>query len=154
MRTHITLLVIFSVFANSLLLSAEKPAVPGWSEVKVLVVEDATGKPAVGGRVEHTCAIAPYFGKPFETDSNGVARVMIFRTWVGLRATGNGLTNSVLLVGTNAVARFCANAIIRLKQAANERRANNFVQATPVCAILFVLSQVPGVLDDNRSAKL
>jgi hypothetical protein len=27
---------------------------------------------------------------------------------------------------------------------------NNFVQATPVCAILFVLSQVPGVPDDNR----
>jgi hypothetical protein len=28
--------------------------------------------------------------------------------------------------------------------------ANNFVQATPVFAILFVLSQVPGVPDDNR----
>jgi hypothetical protein len=30
--------------------------------------------------------------------------------------------------------------------------AHNFVQATPVCAILFVLSQLPGVPDDNRSA--
>ena len=29
---------------------------------------------------------------------------------------------------------------------------NNFVQAPPVCAILFVPSQVPGVPDDNRSA--
>ncbi len=29
---------------------------------------------------------------------------------------------------------------------------NNFVQATPVFAILFVLSRVPGVPDDNRSA--
>jgi len=29
---------------------------------------------------------------------------------------------------------------------------NNFVQATPVCAILFILSQVPGLPDDNRYA--
>jgi hypothetical protein len=28
---------------------------------------------------------------------------------------------------------------------------NNFAQATPVSAILFVLSQVPGLPDDNRS---
>ena len=28
---------------------------------------------------------------------------------------------------------------------------NNFVQATPVCTILFVPSQVPGAPDDNRS---
>ena len=27
---------------------------------------------------------------------------------------------------------------------------NNFVQATVVCVILFFLSQVPGVPDDNR----
>jgi len=27
---------------------------------------------------------------------------------------------------------------------------NNFVQATAVCVILFVLSQVPAVPDDNR----
>ena len=27
---------------------------------------------------------------------------------------------------------------------------NNFVQATPGCAILFVTTQVPGVPDDNR----
>src|SRR5581483_467114 len=27
---------------------------------------------------------------------------------------------------------------------------NNFVQATPGCAILFALGQVPGVPDDNR----
>jgi hypothetical protein len=32
----------------------------------------------------------------------------------------------------------------------NHRAYNNSVQATPVCAILFVLSQVPGVPDDNR----
>jgi hypothetical protein len=32
-------------------------------------------------------------------------------------------------------------------------RSNNFVQATPVCAILFVLCQVPVVPDDNRWAK-
>jgi hypothetical protein len=31
--------------------------------------------------------------------------------------------------------------------------ANNFVQATPVCGILFVLSQMPGAPDDNRSAE-
>jgi hypothetical protein len=31
---------------------------------------------------------------------------------------------------------------------------NNFVQASPVLAILFALSQVPGVPDDNRSAAL
>lgn len=31
-------------------------------------------------------------------------------------------------------------------------RANNFVQATPGFAILSVLSQVPGVPDDTRSA--
>jgi len=30
---------------------------------------------------------------------------------------------------------------------------NNFVQASPVCAILFVLSQVPGLPDDNRSTR-
>jgi hypothetical protein len=30
------------------------------------------------------------------------------------------------------------------------RTLNNFVKATPVCALLFVLSQVPGVPDDNR----
>jgi hypothetical protein len=29
---------------------------------------------------------------------------------------------------------------------------NNFVQATPVFAILLALSQVPGAPDDNRSA--
>lgn len=29
-------------------------------------------------------------------------------------------------------------------------RPNHFVQATPVCAILFALGQVPGVPDDNR----
>ena len=85
------------------------------------MVEDASGKPVVGARVEHTCTISPYFGKPFETDSNGVARVMIFPTWVGLRAIKSGLTNSVVLVGTNAVSRFCANATIRLTQATNEK---------------------------------
>ena len=31
---------------------------------------------------------------------------------------------------------------------------NNFVQATPVRAILFVLSQEPGVPDDNRAPKM
>jgi len=31
-------------------------------------------------------------------------------------------------------------------------RRNNFVQATPVCAILLALGQVPGVPDDNRYA--
>jgi hypothetical protein len=30
-------------------------------------------------------------------------------------------------------------------------RLNNFVQAAAGCAILFALSQVPGVPDDNRS---
>jgi hypothetical protein len=30
---------------------------------------------------------------------------------------------------------------------------NNFVQATPVYAILFPKSQVPGAPDDNRSAE-
>jgi hypothetical protein len=30
------------------------------------------------------------------------------------------------------------------------RSSNNFVQATPVFAILFFLSQVPGAPDDNR----
>ena len=30
---------------------------------------------------------------------------------------------------------------------------NNFVQATPVCAILLVLRNVPGVPDENRSVK-
>ena len=120
MHIKITLLVLSVASAGSLLLSAEKPEVPGWSEVKVRVVEDATSKPVAGARVEHLCTISPYFGKPFETDTNGVARVMIFRTWVGLEATGNGLTNSVFLSGTNAVARFCTNALIRLKPARNE----------------------------------
>jgi hypothetical protein len=32
-------------------------------------------------------------------------------------------------------------------------KLNNFVQATPVFAILLFLSQVPGALDDNRSAE-
>jgi hypothetical protein len=120
MRTQITLLVFFVLSAGSLLFSAEKPAVPGWAEVKVLVVEDATGKPVIGARVKHLCTISPYFGKPVETDTNGVARVMILHTWVGLSATQNGLTNAVFLSGTNAVARFCTNAVIRLKQARNE----------------------------------
>jgi hypothetical protein len=31
-------------------------------------------------------------------------------------------------------------------------RHNNFVQAPPVCGILFVLSQLPGAPDENRSA--
>ena len=34
-----------------------------------------------------------------------------------------------------------------------KRTTNNFVQAAPVCTILFVLSQVSGVPYDNRSEK-
>jgi hypothetical protein len=33
------------------------------------------------------------------------------------------------------------------------RSHNNLVQATPVRAILFVLSQLPGAPDENRSTK-
>jgi hypothetical protein len=42
--------------------------------------------------------------------------------------------------------------MITLHKIVKAMAANNFVQATPVCAILFVLSQVPGVPDDNRYA--
>jgi hypothetical protein len=120
MRTHIATLLMIAVLASSPLLSAEEQRVLGWSEVRVRVVEDATGKPVAGARIEHACTISPYFGKPFETDSNGVAQVIIFRTWVGLRVSAHGLTNSVFLSGTNAVARFCTNAVIRLHPTPNE----------------------------------
>jgi hypothetical protein len=101
----------------------EKPAGPGWSEVKVRVVDDATGRPVPGARLQHLCTGSPYYQNTFVADTNGVAKVMIFRMWVALSATGgDGLTNRVFLGGTNDVAKFCTNAVIRLKPATNDSR--------------------------------
>jgi hypothetical protein len=44
------------------------------------------------------------------------------------------------------------NAPLIAKQSIQHPAADNFVQATPVFAILLVVRQVPAAPDDNRSA--
>ncbi len=122
MRAKPALLVCVLVSLGTSGICGEKPANPGWSEVKVRVLDDATGRPVPGARLQHLCTVSPYYSDTFVADTNGVANVMIYRTWVALSATGGrGLTNRVFIVGTNGVARFCTNAVIRLNPAANER---------------------------------
>jgi hypothetical protein len=121
MRAKLSLLTVAVVpFAISGI-PGEKPVVPGWSEVRVRVVDDATGMPVPGARLQHLCTISPYYRDMFVADTNGVAKVMVFRTWVALSASGgHGLTNCVFIGGTNEVARFCTNAVISLKPAKND----------------------------------
>ena len=109
------LVVLLTLLAESSMSGEIRPG-PGWSEVRVCVVEEANGRPVPGARLEHLCTISPYYGHAFVADTNGVAKVMIFRTWVALSAAGGlGLTNRLFIGGTNEVARFCTNAVIRLK---------------------------------------
>lgn len=96
--------------------SSEKPPDPHWSTTKILVVEDSTDKPVAGARIEQLCKGCVHAGERAETDTNGVARVMIYDTWVALKATHDVWTNSVLIYGSNAVSRFRTNAVIRLKK--------------------------------------
>jgi hypothetical protein len=97
-------------------LSAETPPLPHWSAVKVQVVEDATGKPVPGALIEQLCRVCVYASDRPVTDTNGVARVMIFEQWVLLKTTKDGVTNSLSLFRTNEVQAFRTNAIIRLKK--------------------------------------
>ncbi len=122
MRAKPPLLLCVLVLLGTSGICGEKAADPGWSEVKVRVLDDATGRPVPGARLQHLCTGSPYYPDTFVADTNGVAKVMIYRTWVALSATGGGgLTNRVFIGGTNEVARFCTNAVIRLKPATNER---------------------------------
>ena len=88
---------------------------PGWSAVEVRVIEHGTHRPVAGARIETTCNGSRYVLERPTTDRNGRATVPIYRTWVALRVTHPGFTNStVTLVGTNKVSAFCTNAVIRL----------------------------------------
>ena len=117
MRIPITffalVLVAFAGFA------AERVLAPGWSPVVVRVIEAGTRRPVVGARIETTCQGSRYESERPISDAKGQATIPIYRTWVGLRATHEGYTNStVTLVGTNAVSSFCSNAVITLRRSA------------------------------------
>jgi len=117
MRTHSTffalILAAFAGFAADLVLE------PGWSPVVVRVIEEGSRSPVAGARIETTCRGSRYEADRPTTDANGHATIAVYRTWVGLRVTHNGYTNStVTLVGTNAVSSFCTNAVIKLRRSA------------------------------------
>jgi hypothetical protein len=117
MRTHLTTLVALLVGSVVSGWSEDKPPHQGWSPIQVRVVEDATGRPVAGARIEQTCRGCIYANERSQTDTNGLAKVMVFEKWVLLKATKDDLTNSVSLLGSNAVAGFRTNAVIRLKKA-------------------------------------
>ena len=94
--------------------AAERALELGWSPVVVRVIEHETGRPIAGARIETTCNGSRYQGERPTTDKEGRATVPIFSWWVMLRVTHPGFTNStVSLYGTNKVAAFCTNAVIR-----------------------------------------
>jgi hypothetical protein len=115
MRTHITFLALMVAAFAALPLFAGDALEPGWSAVGVRVIEHGTGRPVAGARIETTCNGSRYVAERPTTDSNGRATVPIYKTWVALRVTHLGFTNStVTLVDTNKVAAFCTNAVIML----------------------------------------
>src|SRR5262245_2011724 len=116
MRTDITLVALMVIAFGALSISATERALePGWSAVIVRVVEHETGRPLAGALIETTCNGSRYKAERPTTDADGRATVPIYRTWVGLRVTHLGFTNStVTLVGANKVSTFCTNAVIKM----------------------------------------
>jgi hypothetical protein len=116
MRTDITLVALtLATFVALPICAGDSALEPGWSAVVVRVIEHDTGRPVAGARIETTCNGSRYQAERPTTDENGTATVPIYRTWVGLRVTHPGFSNSaVTLVGTNKVSAFCTNAVIRL----------------------------------------
>jgi hypothetical protein len=101
--------------AALLCLAAEQPD-PHWSAVTVRVLDDSTKKPVAGARIEQTCKGCAYVGDRVITDTNGVARVMIYDRWIALRISRDGfMDGSVSLYGTNAVGAFRSKPVITLK---------------------------------------
>ena len=95
--------------------AADRALEPGWSMVPVRIIEAGTSRPIVGARVETTCRGSRYAAERPTTDAQGMATVPIYRTWVGLRVTREGYTNStVVVVGTNEVSAFCKDAVISM----------------------------------------
>src|SRR5688572_18583177 len=119
MNTRIALFTLMlAVVAEFQSLAADQPLRPGWSFVSVRVVEEGTGYPVAGASIGTTCGGSPYFGERQTTDTNGFATVPIYRTWVGLRVSCEGYTNSTVeLVGSNEVSSFCTNAVVKLRGA-------------------------------------
>jgi hypothetical protein len=113
----LTLLALLLASGDVLGRSDEKPLAQGWSALKVLVVEDASGRPVVGAHIEQACRGCIYASDRAQTDTNGFANVKVFEKWVLLKATKDSLSNSVSFFGTNAVSSFRTNAVIRLKKA-------------------------------------
>lgn len=104
MRTHVTLLAL-ATFVALPICAADRALEPGWSPVAVRVIEYTTGRPAAGARIQTTCKGSRYEAERPTPDANGRATVPIYRTWVALRVTQAGFTNStVTLTGTNKVA--------------------------------------------------
>ena len=114
MRVHIApLALMVAVLLALRAYTAEGTLEPGWSAVEVRAVEYRTGRPVAGARIETTCSISRYVAE--RPTTNGRATIPIYRIWVGLRVTHPGFTNTaVTLVGTNKVAAFCTNAVIKL----------------------------------------
>ena len=117
MRAHSTFFaLILAAFAG---FAADRVLEPGWSPVIIRVIDEDTRRPVAGARIETTCRGSRYEAERQTTDTSGHATVPIYRTWVGLRVTHEGHTNStVTLFGTNAVSSFCTNAVITLRRSA------------------------------------
>ena len=116
MRNHSTMLALmFAGLMQLVGLAADRSLEPGWSAVSVRVIEDVSGDPVVCARIQTTCKGSRYESHRATTDENGRATVPIYKTWAALRVTRTGFTNStVTLGGTNAVTRFCTNAVIKM----------------------------------------
>ena len=105
------------VLATVAALAADRVLEAGWSPVAVQVIDEDTRRPVSGAVIETTCRGSRYEAERQTTDVSGHATVPIYRSWVILRVTHDGYTNSrVSIVGKNAVSSFCTNAIITLKK--------------------------------------
>jgi hypothetical protein len=94
---------------------ADRALEPGWSAVPVRVIEYETGQTVAGARIETTCNGSVYKTERETTGADGRATVPIYRSWVALKVTHPAFTNStVILVGTNKVASFCRDAVIKM----------------------------------------
>jgi len=114
MRAHIIPLAL-AAFVALPVCADDRVLEPGWSPVVVRVIERGTGRPVVDARIETTCKGSRYEAEHPRTDANGKAVVPVYRTWIALRVSQSGFTNSIVtLVGTNKVAAFSRNAVIEM----------------------------------------
>src|SRR5688572_10158674 len=110
-RSTFVALVLVTVTA----LAADRILEAGWSSVVVRVIDEETRRPVAGAVIETTCRGSRYEAERQTTDASGHATVPIYKSWVILRITHDGYTNSrVSIVGTNAVSSFCTNAVITM----------------------------------------